>query len=124
MNKESKTIHLVEDDDALQQVYAIMLEIEGYTVSVSSNGQEAIDYLDDQDVDLIMLDLFMPVLDGAHVLRWLREEKKSSTPVLVLSSMTDDAVRRNILASGANMFVNKPAGCNTIINSVASLLKQ
>lgn len=124
MHKKNKTIHIAEDDFFLSELYTIMLKLDGYTVSVSCNGQEAIDYLNNQEVDLIMLDLFMPVLDGAHVLQWLREEKKSTTPVLVLTSMTDEETRLDILASGANVFLNKPAAVDTILKSINSLLNQ
>lgn len=123
MNKAA-TIHLAEDDESLRLVYTMMLEVEGFNVSVSANGQEAIDYLSEHDVDLVILDLFMPVLDGIHVLQWIRDEKKYTTPVLVLTSMTDDETRLAVMASGANLFLNKPVGVATIIKSVVGLLDQ
>lgn len=122
MNKKNKKVLLVEDDRSLSELITMVLELEGYDVAVVYDGEQAINYLDDNGVDLILLDLFMPVQDGTHVLHWLRVEKSMNTRVLIITAMTDQKTRDTVIAAGANGLITKPFDVNGIIQSVDNLL--
>ena len=109
MNNPNKTILLVEDDRSLRDLMIMILELEGYHVAVAHDGQQAIEYLEKHDVNLVLLDLFMPILDGTHVLYWIRVEKALDTPVLVMTAMTDDKTQSSIMAAGANNIIKNPS---------------
>ncbi|MBI5417668.1 response regulator [Candidatus Poribacteria bacterium] len=81
-----KTILIVEDDLDIQEYYKIVLSDCGLDLNIlqSFNGKEALDKIDsNKNIDLIILDLIMPVMDGEEFLKKLRNEKKSSIPVIV-----------------------------------------
>jgi len=118
----SQNILLVEDDKSLRELVTMALELEDYKVIAAKNGKEAIDYLLKNSVDLMLLDLFMPVMDGIHVLRWLRDEQKLALPVIVMTAMTDDETRATVIESGANGIVKKPLDVSKIIESVDKFL--
>jgi len=123
MNSLSKSILLVEDDRSLRDLMTMILELEGYKVAVAHDGQQAIDHLEKHEVDLVLLDLFMPILDGTHVLHWIRVEKTMETKVLVITAMTDDKTQSSIMAAGANALIKKPLDVDKIIQSVKALLE-
>ena len=121
MNKD-KSILLVEDDESLRELVSMVLELESYQVIVVENGQKAIAYLNDNEVDLVILDLFMPVMDGTFVLNWLRNEKKLTMPVLVMSAQNDDKTRQKMLSGGADGFLDKPLDISNILSAVNNLI--
>jgi CheY-like chemotaxis protein len=79
-------ILLVEDEVAVAKILRIKLEEAGFQVTVAVNGKEGLDRLADGGVDLILLDLLMPVMNGFQVLEAL-QKKQNSTPVIVLTNL-------------------------------------
>lgn len=124
MSNENKTILLVEDDPTLRELVSMVLELDGYKVIITHNGKEAIDYLTDHNVDVVILDLFMPVLDGVHVLYWIRVTKAFDMPVIVMTAETDDITQQSIMAAGANAFLKKPLDVSKITQTIDDLLNQ
>jgi len=122
MNQSPKRILLVEDNKHLRELICLALELDSYLIEARGDGREAIDFLKENEVDLIILDLFMPVLDGKYVLHWLRNEKKSNTPVLVMTAMTDAKTLLNIMECGANYVMNKPLHMEQISTAINKLL--
>ncbi len=123
MNKQ-KNIVIIEDDKVLRELTEMALSIEGYDINSFENGELGIAYLDEYlaNTDLVLLDLFMPVLDGAHVLHWLRKEQSSDIPVLVMTAMNDKFTEKNILDNGANKIIKKPLDMKTLLINVNELL--
>jgi two-component system OmpR family response regulator len=76
-------ILIVEDDTELCQLFSHVLEKNGYHTRMVSNGQEALDALAEEYVDLIISDIMMPVMDGYELVRSLRK-KSVMTPVLMI----------------------------------------
>ena len=99
-----KNVLVVDDDLVLQSLLKSSLEAEGYTVSLASNGSEALDKLKCSSVDVIILDINMPTLDGIEMLK-LRQDK---TPVIVISSLDTEKDRVNVFELGADDFLSKP----------------
>lgn len=79
-------ILLVEDEPAVAKILRIKLEEAGFRVTVAVNGKEGLDRLMQGGVDLILLDLLMPVMNGFQVLEVL-QKKQNSTPVIILTNL-------------------------------------
>ena len=88
MNKQSKHIIVAEDDAFLLEMMQKVLTKHGVRVSTASQGQEAIDIIDRDPPDLLLLDLLMPQVDGYAVLQH-RKEKNMTFPVVVCSNLSD-----------------------------------
>ena len=84
------TILIVDDDARCREPIAKMLRTDGYDVIRVANGKEAIDALEHQSVDLVLLDLLMPEMDGMTFLKTMRaDERWSALPVIMVSGIYD-----------------------------------
>lgn len=100
---------------------AELLKIEGYTVELAHNGQEALDKLD-LSYDLILLDVMMPVLNGVEALKRIRQ--KFSTPVLMLSARGDNIDRVIGLELGADDYLPKPFNDRELVARIKAILRR
>ena len=98
-------ILLVDDDVGLVELLAQVMELEGFTIDIANNGQEALEKLDSSH-DLILLDVMMPVLNGIETLKRIRQ--KFETPVLMLTARGDEIDRVIGLELGADDYLPKP----------------
>ena len=105
--KMSKRILLCEDDTSIVDVTNTILDELGYTVEVCTHSEEVLKRVKITRPDLILLDLWMPHLDGAEITRRLKADPKTKTiPVVILSANKDtEAVAKEI---GADSFLCKP----------------
>ncbi len=100
---------LVEDEDALRRVMKDLLEREGYTVAEARDGVAALDEVDRQAPDVIILDLNLPGLDGYGVLQQLRSRPATRhIPVMVLTAKGDEDNEVRVFELGADDFITKP----------------
>jgi CheY-like chemotaxis protein len=97
------TVLFVEDDPAYADMYRLKLELDGYTVQLASDGQEALQMLERGALpDLVFLDVRLPQLDGLSVLRRLRESQRTrELPVVVVSNYGEDDVMQESMQLGA-----------------------
>lgn len=90
IKKNKRKICIVEDDDSIREIYSIELRKNGYEVVTATNGQEGLNLINQENPDLIMLDLKMPVMSGLEVLENLKKsERLSRIPVVVLTNVDD-----------------------------------
>jgi CheY-like chemotaxis protein len=102
-------ILLAEDDPINQEVVAALLEVVGATVCKTGNGQEALDALQRERFDCVLMDVQMPVMDGLEAVRRIRADPLvAATPVLALTANASDADRQLYLAAGLDDFMSKP----------------
>jgi CheY-like chemotaxis protein len=106
--KVSKPRVLVVDDDPdVRGFLATFLELEGFEVGTAENGAEALQQVGEQQPDVMILDLMMPVMDGWDCCRRLRADARTrSLPVIVVSASQDHDFR--LWDVGANAFLSKP----------------
>ena len=81
---ESATILLVDDEDAVQKLLTYPLEHEGYRVVQARDGKEALARFETEQIDLVVLDLMLPRIDGLEVCRRLRA--RSTVPIIMLTA--------------------------------------
>jgi DNA-binding response OmpR family regulator len=98
---------VVDDEQRVRTFLARSLSQEGHTVVTAADGVQAMERLAGGDVDLVLLDVMMPRCNGMQVLN-LMNERQDTTPVIVLSAVTDVAARVQALDRGAVDFVGKP----------------
>ena len=96
---------LVEDDETVSEVVERYLEREGFHVEVIADGAEAVSRFD-ENVDLIVLDIMLPSIDGLEVCRQLRN--KSAVPIIMLTALGDESDRIMGLELGADDYLAKP----------------
>src|SRR5690348_2765391 len=114
-----KTVLIVDDEPHIRGFLAMVLEDEGYSVETASNGCEALTKACAQCPDAILLDLIMPVLDGAGFLRDRREHPEcSAVPVLVMSAQ-DTRVHAETL--GAQGVLMKPFDFDALLTMLTSV---
>jgi signal transduction histidine kinase/CheY-like chemotaxis protein len=106
-----RRVLVVDDIDLNAQIAAAMLRNAGFEVSIAMNGQEALDKVNDNRVDLILMDIQMPVMDGIEATKRLRQhvnDKIRATPVVALTAHGSDADRDVCMSAGMNGFLRKP----------------
>ncbi len=104
------TILVADDEKEIRELLRLYLENEHYRVVEAGDGQQALDILRRQHIDLCLLDIMMPKVDGYHVLQALRKE--SNIPVMILSAKDADAEKILGLNLGADDYMTKP--CNPL----------
>ncbi|HJA07500.1 MAG TPA: response regulator transcription factor [Candidatus Mediterraneibacter pullicola] len=100
------TILVVDDNREIVYSISELLKYEGYDVVKAYDGMQALDAMEEHDIDLILLDVMMPRLNGLSALMKLRE--KSRIPVIILSAKTEESDKVSGLVLGADDYVEKP----------------
>ena len=100
---------VVDDDDPIRVMLATLVAHQGYTVETARDGAEAIERLDHDGYNLILLDLMMPHVDGFSILESVREAAAETfLPVIVLTADANEATKLRALRAGATDFLLKP----------------
>ncbi|HET9214484.1 MAG TPA: response regulator transcription factor [Gaiellaceae bacterium] len=117
------TVLLVDDEESVQKLLAYPLEREGYRVVQARNGEEALARYREEPVDLVILDLMLPRLDGLAVCRRLREER-SAVPIIMLTARGDEGDKVLGLELGADDYITKPFSIREFMSRVRALLRR
>jgi len=121
--EERPTVLLVDDEESVQKVLTYPLEREGYRVVQARDGEQALDRYRDEHVDLVILDLMLPRLDGLAVCRRLREER-SAVPIIMLTARGDEGDKVLGLELGADDYITKPFSIREFMSRVRALLRR
>src|SRR4051812_14885288 len=119
---DSSTILLVDDEDSVQKLLAYPLEREGFRVLQARDGEEALERFAAEDVDLVVLDLMLPKLDGLEVCKRLRAE--SQVPIIMLTARDDELDKVLGLELGADDYITKPFSIREFRSRVRALLRR
>lgn len=118
----SKTILLVDDDTTLQALMSMVFRANGLEVYTADNGRQATEVLEKTAVDLIVLDMMMPVMDGLKFLDWLRSSRMKGVPVLAVTGMERPGSKEEILQAGATHVSFKPVDVPSLLGKIKQLL--
>jgi DNA-binding response OmpR family regulator len=119
---DSSTILLVDDDEAVRKVLSFPLERDGYEVIQAADGAEALRHFGERAVDLVVLDLMLPKVDGLEVCRQLRA--RSSVPIIMLTARDDELDKVLGLELGADDYVTKPFSLREFRSRTRALLRR
>ena len=118
----SPTILLVDDEDSVRTVLAFPLERDGYTVVQAADGEEALRLFDATQIDLVVLDIMLPRLDGLEVCKRLRT--LSNVPIIMLTARDDELDKVIGLELGADDYITKPFSIREFRSRVRALLRR
>ncbi|WP_330389239.1 response regulator transcription factor [Alkaliphilus peptidifermentans] len=116
---------LIVDDDALiRDSLKIILELEEdfHVVAVASNGQEALNICSDNNVDLILMDIRMPVMDGVLATKEIKN-RYNNIKIIILTTFMDDEYIKEALKNGAEGYILKSQSSDSIIESLKMVMK-
>lgn len=116
-------IMVVDDDKNTRRLMRAILENENYRVSTAENGEAALDILDENHIDLVILDVMMPKMNGYEFTRLLREEN-SELPILMVSAKQLPEDRRQGFVAGTDDYMTKPVDEEEMLLRIKALLRR
>ena len=119
---DSATILLVDDEESVQKLLTYPLERDGYRVVQARDGDEALARFDAEKVDLVVLDVLLPKLDGLEVCKRLRA--RSTVPIVMLTARDDEFDKVVGLELGADDYITKPFSIREFRSRIRALLRR
>lgn len=116
-------ILLIEDDKDLCETLRFQLEQEGFSVDISNDGEEGLQYIRQQAHDLILLDRMLPNLDGVQILRATRQET-ISTPIILVTALGSLNDRVDGLETGADDYIVKPFAFRELLARIKTVCRR
>jgi two-component system KDP operon response regulator KdpE len=119
--KNSERILIVDDEAAIRRLLRTSLTAEGYQIIQADTGQSAVDFARTERLDLVILDLGLPDMEGTEALRRIRDV--SLVPVIILSVRNDEKGKVDALDLGADDYVTKPFGMDELLARIRTALR-
>ena len=121
----SAHIFVVEDEKPILTLLTYNLEKEGYKVSSSSNGEEALSVIKEKKPDLVLLDWMLPDLSGIKICQYLKQDEKvKNIPIIMLTAKGEEEDKVKGLNTGAEDYITKPFSFPELLARIKSLLKR
>ncbi|WP_434684272.1 response regulator [Pseudanabaena minima] len=112
-------ILLVEDNPMNQRLIFLIMQKFGYTIDIANHGLEAINILQTQMYDMVLMDVQMPEMDGITATKWIRQNLVAQPRIVAITANFSDADRQNCLSAGMNDYISKPVNIQEIIRIVS-----
>ena len=116
------TVLIVDDEKPLRDFVRRNLEVRNFNTLTAANGLEALALFNTQNIDLVILDVMMPRMDGLETIRRIRQG--SLVPVIVLSAMGEESDKIRALNLGADDYLTKPFGVGELLARVQAVLRR
>ena len=116
---------LVVDDSATMRMLIVMTikkSLPGISVIEAEDGNDAVDKLKANDVDILLTDINMPKMDGNELIKWVRESHSKDIPIIVITTEGDEQGMEERKALGANAYITKPIKGPQLKETVQKLL--
>jgi two-component system aerobic respiration control protein ArcA len=121
---EPKTLLIIEDDESMQAALTRMLEPEGYILRMAKDATELTNLLDDNPVDLILLDIGLPWINGFEIAEMLKQHRElKKIPLVFVSGISKDEDIKKAFEIGADDFLKKPFDVEKLRKTIKVLLK-
>lgn len=121
---EPKTLLIIEDDESMQKALVRMLEPEGYVLRIAKDASELTSLLDDNPVDLILLDIGLPWINGFEIAEMLKQHRElKSIPLVFVSGQASEEDVKKAFEIGADDFLKKPFDVAKLKKTIKVLLK-
>ncbi|PKM93263.1 MAG: DNA-binding response regulator [Firmicutes bacterium HGW-Firmicutes-1] len=118
----SINILIAEDEERLRKLIVKYLKNENYSIFEASNGKEAIQIFEEEAIDLVILDVMMPLIDGWHACKTIR--KTSNVPIIMLTARSEEEDKIMGFELGVDDYVTKPFSTRELLARVRALLKR
>jgi len=120
---DNKVVLVVDDDSTNRMVLCALLKESGYLSLIAENGEEAVNIVDENHVDIILLDVMMPIMDGYQAAKIIKSRQINFIPIIFLTAMTDETALAKCIDSGGDDFLTKPFN-HTLLNAkIDSMLR-
>ena len=116
-------ILVVDDNKHTRRLFKAVLENENYTVFTAENGKDALRVMDEEHIDLVLLDIMMPEMDGYEFVRQLRDSGNTTPVMMITAKDAFDDMRQGFL-SGTDDYMVKPINVNEMVLRVGALLRR
>ncbi len=113
---------VVDDEKPLREFVRRNLEVRGYKVLTASNGLEALALFNNENIQLVIMDIMMPHMDGLEATRRIRQE--SRVPIIILTAMGEEADKVRAFDLGADDYLTKPFGVGELLGRVKAVLRR
>lgn len=117
-----KTLLIVEDDDDFQLLYRLYLQGQSYRILEARNGKEALEVIEHERPDLIVLDMIMPEMDGEQFIQKFRFEKRIFDTPIIIASVNDKISPRLLEKGKIHSTLKKPFPMEALLEKVKSAL--
>jgi len=112
---------VVEDEPQIRKMLFRFLQAQGYTVSLATNGVEALEQVQKERPDLLLLDVNMPVMNGLEVLQQLKQQNKQLKVIMMSGTSTPEMIK-SAMELGVMEFLDKPVTLKKLKESIARIL--
>lgn len=121
---ENKRILIVDDSATMRMLLAMTVKksFSNITIEQAVNGTDACAKLNDGTYDLVLTDMDMPEMDGARLIRKIREEMSTTLPVIIITTKGEERDRDFCLSLGANGYITKPINAHALKEAVTNSL--
>jgi DNA-binding response OmpR family regulator len=118
-NKKQKVVLIVDDDPVIRLMVTFMLQEKGLLVITANDGQDALEHLMNEDIDLVITDINMPKMDGLAMLQKLRSDGRyQDLPIIMLTAQGQRHIQSDAITNGATDFMTKPFSSEELANLV------
>lgn len=122
VNQEVVRVLIAEDEESFVDALVVGLEREGFSVTIAHNGTEAVTIFDEQEFDLVLLDVMLPMMSGLDVCRIIRS--KSAVPIIMVTAKATEIDTVVGLEIGADDYVAKPYRLRELISRMRAVLRR
>ncbi len=122
-NWSDKCILVVDDSNLNRAILVEFLNSKGFKILEAADGKEALEIIRQQNPDLILLDLIMPVMDGFEAMEHLQKEN-IKIPIIIITAYIKDNTYRRCKELGAAGFLNKPIKMHELFNIISGILEK
>jgi len=124
MNKSGPRILCVDDETSNLNILEAVLAPRGYEVLLAENGKEALEHISKQKIDVVLLDVMMPGMNGYDVCKRVKEDERyRNIPVVMVTALTSKEERIKSIEAGAEDFISKPFDHTELLTRIKMLLK-
>ena len=116
-------ILICEDEEIMLTALEFRLRKQGYEVIIAEDGKEARERIDNDSPDFIVADIMMPYVTGLELVTYVRKEKNSPIPIIIISALDNDETVLEAFRLGANDFIAKPFKPNELILRIKRILQ-
>ena len=117
-------ILICEDEEIMLTALEFRLRKQGFDVLIAENGKKALEQIKSEKPDLVVVDIMMPFVTGLELIEFIRQDMKSSLPVIVISALEHDDTVLEAFRKGATDFITKPFKPNELILRIKRIFQE